>query len=88
MIDPHATLTACFSFSSRSFFNRSLISLSLTTHAAALLAASSGLDLFFKRSGDIVSKRSRTRARSRGLTSLQGGDAELLFWDCIRKLLG
>ncbi len=38
--------------SSRSFFNRSLISLSLTTHAAAFFAASSGRDLFFKRSDD------------------------------------
>lgn len=45
-------LTANFSFNSRSFFNRSLISRSLTTHAAAFFAASSGRDLFFKRSGD------------------------------------
>ena len=47
-------LTACFSFSSRSFFNLSLISRSLTTHAAASPAAFSGLDLFFKRSGFMV----------------------------------
>lgn len=57
-------LTACFSLNSRSFFNLSLISLSLTTHAAASFAASSGLDLFFNKSmvgkGDDSNQRTTT----------------------------
>ena len=52
-IDLRRALTSSFSLSSRasfSFFSRSLISLSLTTHAAAPSAAASGCDLFLSRS--------------------------------------
>lgn len=53
MICCKSKLTSIFSFTSRaslSFLSRSFIARSLMTHAAAPFAASSGLDLFFKRS--------------------------------------
>lgn len=100
-------LTSSFSLSSRasfSFFRRSLISLSLTTQAAAPSAAASGCDLFLNRSTrKHVSKyltptNAPPHAQERPpcqeitiknkLTSLQCRNAELVIRDRVRKLLG
>lgn len=80
-------LTASFSLSSRSFFNLSLISRSLTTHAAASFAASSGLDLFFNKSGD-KRRLGRHVTQRLILTALQRRYTELLVWNRVGELFG